>query len=130
MNLALLIVFTGWIDLEKLGRAQERQPGAAQPGDARLKRAAQRATCYFRYGKFLEKKIGQGYKEEELDGHEQQLLCDYRSGALLEARNKAVLEFGHGKVADSEGAVRELGGSTGGLTRRIIGEYPASSRQG
>ena len=78
--------------------------------------------CYLRCGKFLDNKIARGYKEEDLDGHEQQLLRDYRSGALLEARNKAVLEFGHGKVVDSEGAVRELGGSTGGLTRRIIGE--------
>ena len=103
MNLALLIVFTGWIDLEKLDRAQERQSGASQLGDARLKRAAQSAECYLRYGKFLDNKIARGYKEEDLDGHEQQLLRDYRSGALREALNKAVLEFDHGKVVDPQG---------------------------
>ena len=105
MNLALLIVFTGWIDLEQLGRAQERQPGASQPGDARLKRAAQRAEGYLRYGKFLDNKIARGYKEEGLYGHEQQLLRDYRSGVLREALNKAVLECGHGKVVGPGGAV-------------------------
>ena len=105
VNLALLIVFTGWIDLDKLESAQERQPGASQPGDARLKRAAQRAKCYFRYGKFLDNKIARGYKEEDLDGHEQQLLRDYRSGVLREALNKAVLECGHGKVVNRGRAV-------------------------
>ena len=105
MNLALLLVFTGWIDFDKLESAQESQPGASQSRDACLKRAAQSAKFYLWHGKFLDNKIASGYKGEDLYGHEQQLLRDYRSGVLREALNKAVLEFGHGKAVDPGGAV-------------------------
>ena len=57
-NLALAIVFTGDVDVNRLQAAQAAQPGASQPGDWRAKARTRVARMRYRHGKLLEKKHG------------------------------------------------------------------------
>ena len=34
--------------------------------------------------------------------------------------NESVLEFGHGRVVDEYGGWQDIGGSAGGVTRRVL----------
>ena len=123
MSLAIHIVFTGRLDLDQLSEAQDKQPGASQPGDARLKSEAGLARYRFKCGRWLDNRVRQGERIDYLDEHERRLLADFRTGTLLRERNSAVLAYGHGKLVDERGVVVEIGGSTGGMTRKLMNTY-------
>ena len=44
--------------------------------------------------------------------------CNLRTWA-----NQAIIAFGHGTVWRDDGATVEIGGSTGGMTRRLLDDY-------
>ena len=52
-----------------------------------------------------------------------QLLADLDSGALMGRRNAAVNESGHGRLYNKHGQMMDSGGSTGGVSRRIIDSW-------
>ena len=93
MNLALAIVFTGDVDVNRLQAAQASQPGASQPGDWRAKARTRVARMRYRHGRLLEKHMANivdpaQRKRAELQLSREQwgLLDDFRSGRALEEK--------------------------------------------
>ena len=128
MNLALFIVFTGGMDLRTLRLAQDAQTGASQPGEPTLKQRTRVARFRFKHGKLLAKHMSKasGPLEAErfkstLSPHEAELLEHYGSGRLRKERNEAVTNWGHGRLIREGGDYLDLGGSTKGLTRELMG---------
>ena len=57
------------------------------------------------------------------NSHQRNLLSRYDSGELREEMNKAVTAWGHGSLRSADGRTLDIGGSTGGLSRRIIDDW-------
>ena len=51
------------------------------------------------------------------------LLEDYDSGRLMRELNNAKVAWGHGRLRDEVGGYMDIGGSTGGVSRRIIDRW-------
>ena len=51
------------------------------------------------------------------------LLEDYDSGRLMRELNNAKVAWGHGRLRDEVGRYMDIGGSTGGVSRRIIDRW-------
>ena len=87
----------------------------------------------FKQGKLLDKhmsRIGDPTArmraELGLRAEQRQWLDNYRSGRALRERNAAVRDFGHGRIySDDMSEYRDIGGSTGGLTRQYMGVAPS-----
>ena len=71
-------------------------------------------------------RVCRGDSIDDFTEEERQLLNDFRSGVLLHNKNRAVVAFGHGTVQNEFGEAVEIGGSTGGLTRRLMALTPPS----
>ena len=52
-----------------------------------------------------------------------QVLKLWDNGSLLRDLNKKISAFGHGRLQNSEGDTMDIGGSTGGGSRRVIDEW-------
>ena len=65
---------------------------------------------------------GEGVIEEVSRGIEWQtdLLEQYDSGVLLQKLNSAIAAWGHGRLRSEAGDHLDIGGSTGGGSRRLI----------
>ena len=51
------------------------------------------------------------------------VLESYESGELLRIRNNAILALGHGRLRTARGETLDIGGSTGGGSRRILDSW-------
>ncbi len=51
------------------------------------------------------------------------LLEKYNNGELCDKRNVAVVALGHGRLENARGDTLDIGGSTGGLSRRVIDSW-------
>ena len=129
MNLALAIVFTGDVDVNRLQAAQASQPGASQPGDSKAKSLARVAKFRRKQGRLLHKEMKtcldpkeKERQERALGPEQRRLLEDFRSGRALHYQNEAVRAFGHGRLHDESGGYFDMGGSTGGLARQFMGD--------
>ena len=54
---------------------------------------------------------------------QQRLLKGLDDGSLLEAANAATRASGHGRLHAVDGSYRDIGGSTGGFTRKILDNF-------
>ena len=129
MNLALAIVFTGDVDVNRLQAAQASQPGASQPGDSNAKSLARVAKFRRKQGRLLHKEmnkfrdpIEKARQERALGPEQWRLLEDFRSGRALSFQNEAVKAWGHGRLHGESGQWYDIGGSTGGLARQFIAD--------
>ena len=129
MNLALAIVFTGDVDVNRLQAAQASQPGASQPGDSKAKSLARVAKFRRKQGRLLEKQMNRfrdpfekERQESALGPEQRRLLEDFRSGRALYFQNEAVKAWGHGRLHGESGEYLDIGGSTGGLARQFMGD--------
>ena len=59
--------------------------------------------------------------------HQQRLLKRLESGELLREMNIAVAEWGHGRLEFPDGHFVDIGGSTGGWTRKLVDDWAAPS---
>ena len=59
--------------------------------------------------------------------HQQRLLERLESGELLWRMNSAVGKWGHGRLETPDGHCVEIGGSTGGRTRKLVDNWAAPS---
>ena len=57
------------------------------------------------------------------------LLERWDSGELLRELNNAVASWGHGRLRSADGAHLDIGGSTGGVSRRVIDGWVAPNWQ-
>ena len=129
MNLALVIVFTGELDVDQLQKVQASQPGASQPGDSKLKSLVRAAKFRRKQGKLLYKEMNkfhdpleQERREKALAPEHWRLLEDYRSGRALALQNEMVKAWGHGRLHGPSGEYLDIGGSTGGLLKQFLGD--------
>ena len=54
---------------------------------------------------------------------ELKLLDELDNGHLLEAANRAVRNFGHGRIHNPDGSLTDIGHNVGGTTRTILDNY-------
>ena len=135
-QLAEVIVFTGSTDPELLketlggasqpaassGASQPAQPPAHEAPDYQAKKmAALRAKTRFRAGRLIDTRITKGHCwEADLSPQDRQLYEEYRTGESQRLMNLAVAEYSHGTLYAAGGRVVQIGGSTGGVTRKIL----------
>jgi len=51
------------------------------------------------------------------------LLQQYDTGVLQQELNNAIAEYGHGRLCSEAGDCFDIGGSTGGVSRRLIDDW-------
>ena len=129
MNLALAIVFTGDVDVDRLQAIQASQPGASQPGDPKAKSLASVAKFRRKQGRLLHKEMNKfrdpmekERQERALSPEQWSLLQDFRSGRALSFQNEAVQAWGHGRLHGESWQYVDIGGSTGGLARQFMAD--------
>ena len=127
-TMAELIVYTGRLDLDFLRSGQEpsgaSEPAAdlaSRPDNAALKKAAAEAKMQYSMTTMLKRRLDDGkIRKQELSEREHSLLADLMDGTLRERTNTAILAYGHGTLRRADGQTLAIGGSTGGLTRRLL----------
>jgi len=139
-TMAELIVFAGNVDLDFLRKAQESsaaassasQPAASSgaPRSAEqstaLKTAAAAAKAKYRMACMIQRRLDDDkLKHQNLREADMKLLVNLHNGNLLEWANSAIIAFGHGSVRRADGATAAIGGSTGGITRRLLDGHQA-----
>ena len=62
-------------------------------------------------------------KAETFTPRELEVLQKWDSGELLSKRNEAIVAVGHGRLQSAQGDYLDIGGSTGGGSRRIIDSW-------
>ena len=135
--MAHLVVFTGRTDFASLSTMcatswAKEEANKETKEEKRSQRAKKiRARSDFNYAMKLEAGIKKGkLREEELGDEGRELIEKLRSGALREAINNAVLEFGHGRVTKPDGTDCDIGGSSGGRVRATIRGMARSASRG
>ena len=113
MNLALAIVFTGDVDVDRLQAAQASQPGASQPGDSKAKSLARVAKFRRKQGRLIGKEMNQfrdsieKERQERALGPEQwRLSQDFRSGRALLLKKRSGQSLGPWQTPRRKLAIR------------------------
>ena len=73
-----------------------------------------------RYREHLKRSGSQGQHVKPLTGYQRTVLRRWDSGELRRTRNSAVQALGHGRLYSRHGDYLDIGGSTGGGSRRIL----------
>ena len=136
-----VLAFSGFFDIDMLGQALSTELGAdgppardeqAQRRRRELHHAKAEARARFMEGKRLPRHRDQqqargasqpaarGQEEKTCTRREFQVLQDWDNGKLREDLNKAIVALGHGRLTTASGDYLDIGGSTGGGSRRII----------
>ena len=98
-------------------KAPEKQPGERSTYQKDHTRNAALARTKLRHGEIYARKQDNG---EELTPKQLAVARLYRDGTLLARSNELTLQSGHGSLRTADGAVLEIGGSTGGEARKIL----------
>ena len=126
------IIFTGCVDPEELrnnlAKFAEERPVVNRGPDEKeaLKLAAENAKHRYRSGRLFSERSSNDPKfYKTLSAADQQLVQDFRDDSLRVTANQAVIKWGHGTLIHGDGRRLAIGGSTGGLTRRIMDGFKA-----
>jgi len=141
------LAFTGRFDADILrealrsteqdGDAEEETQDAGQQQRRRLLHAQAEARASYNEGRRLAgqrdahwdrlrgasqpaREAGSSEGAPSLTSWQENLLQRWDSGELLRDKNSAVAAWGHGRLRSADGQVLDIGGSTGGGSRRII----------
>ena len=123
----LLLSFTGRFETRffKDRDAPEKQEEANQKLNRATAKAAN-ARGRYRYARNLAKKRDDGQRLTEKQMEEVNL---YESGFLLKKANDLTLRSGHGTLRrPGDAAECEIGASTGGIVRKILGNWEEPDR--
>ena len=69
------------------------------------------------------KRSGHPQPAREFSPRQLELLDKYENGELLTIRNNAIEALGHGRLINARGETLDIGGSTGGGSRRILDSW-------
>ena len=125
-NLWELISFTGKFDSSYLAQKLKDAPTcSSNTGKQQLVKIASEARNKLRLAKKHDSKRSRIIEgtDETLTAKEQQLLRLYDSDKLRVEANKATVASGHGRLKGRSGQFVDIGGSTGGGTRRALDNY-------
>ena len=133
-QVAELVIFSGRWDAELLCQAVStggaRQPaqgevdGAAAAQHRRVKVAAIEAKYNLRRGRYLARVAAKG---AILNPRECELLEQFVRGELRKMANDAVIAHGHGRLRAADGSFLDIGGSTGGIVRKLLDSFAPPS---
>ena len=133
---AELVIFSGRWDAELLKRAVSGDDATRPAHDEvdrvaverkeRVKKAAIDAKCRLRQGRHLARQKDEG---AELDPQEEKMLELFACGDLRRRANRAIIAHGHGRLRKANGTFVDIGGSTGGIVRKILDDFVPPSPQ-
>jgi len=66
---------------------------------------------------------GKGQEAEPFTQKEKEVLEQWDSGQLLAQKNASIQALGHGRLQKASGEHLDIGGSTGGGSRKILDEW-------
>ena len=138
-----VLAFSGRFDTEMLLAALHQDDGysgaAIEPPAVSLRSWEQRAQLHHakaeavaryeegarlnRYQEHLKRSGSQGQHVKPFTGYQRSVLRRWESGELRRTRNRAVLALGHGRIYSRHGDYLDIGGSTGGGSRRILDNW-------
>ena len=140
-----VLVFSGFFDRLMLEQALHSGKGdeatePAVPNEAslqerrRLQHAKAEAVSRYLEGKRLARARDaperRGASQPALSERQEELLRQWRSGQLRVQRNTAAAAAGHGRLESATGDYMDIGGSTGGGSRRVVDSWlPPDWRQ-
>ena len=135
-QVAEVILFSGRWDVDLLRQAmgaddasqpvESNTDTAAATRQRRLKRNAIEAKDNLRQGRHLAKAADRGAR---LGPAELAMVQAFESGELRRRANDAVKGFGHGRLHAADGSYLDIGGNTGGRTRRLLDSYVIPSHE-
>ena len=135
-QVAEVILFSGRWDVDLLRQAmgaddasqpvESNTDTAAATRQRRLKRNAIEAKYNLRQGRHLAKAADRGAR---LGPAELAMVQAFESGELRRRANDAVKGFGHGRLHAADGSYLDIGGNTGGRTRRLLDSYVIPSHE-
>ena len=137
-----MLAFSGRFDAKALQEAVYREPSddaAEQYASAfksvqrsrnfQLHHRKAEAKARFNEGEWLHRhwellrRDGEEWKLTKLTQRQRDLLDKWDNGQLLDERNDAILDLGHGCLQNAQGHKLHIGGSTGGGCRRIVDKW-------
>ncbi len=132
-----VLSFTGRFDVATLEKAlhkdKDEATTPAPPTDEaavqhriRLHHAKAEAIARYKEGERLARfraAVHDRNKPLSLTYEQTKLLRKYDDDELRIERNRAVMALGHGQLRNKHGDTMDIGGSTGGVTRRILDNY-------
>ena len=141
-----ILSYTGRFDPGLLKKAVEKDKDGRQHGEEknqemdqeerlRLMHCKVEAWARYKEARRLAKRLGDHPKggrdaaqlAQRLTSHQRRLLERLKSGELLGEMNIAVTEWGHGRLEFPDGHFVDIGGSTGGWTRKLDDDWAAPS---
>ena len=132
-----MLAFTGDLDLQKLAQAVRTSEKDRRDDDAsihaqqrrqKLQKAKAEAKALFNEGARLDRY----HAAAVVPGHRPMtdftlaqitILERFQSGELRRKLNQAIVNVGHGRLVSMKGDTLDIGGCTGGVSRRILDEW-------
>ena len=129
-----VLAFSGRFEVEMLVQALYNQPSGetAEPADRdqvsdelrrRLHHEKAEAIARYLEGSRIAQLRDAGKKVDEFSRWQQEVLQKWDSGQLRRDRNQAAVAVGHGRLENANGDYLDIGGSTGGGSRRILDDW-------
>ena len=133
-----MLAFSGRFDVDMLTQALNNAPsdGSAEPPacaevshEQRRRLHHDKAEAIARYNegarlaRHRQELQGRGQEEPTFTRRQWNVLQKWESGELRANRNRAIVALGHGRLLNAQGDYLDLGGSTGGGSRRIIDSW-------
>ena len=124
-----VLSFHGRFDPEYLATLEK--PGVSQPGErpeeevARIREAVE-ARARYRHGVNLDRvrqRIDQQRGGQRLTPRQLETLTKFDDGTLLADPNRLTKIAGHGRLKRQDGSFLDIGGSTGGYYRTVLGDW-------
>ena len=135
-QVAEVILFSGRWDADLLRQAmatdgasqrvESNTDAAATAHRRRVRLVAIEAKYKLRQGRHLARAAARGAM---LGLRELAMVREFESGHLRTKANDAVKAYGHGRLHARDGSHMDIGGNTGGLTRRLLDSYVIPSHE-
>ena len=129
-----MLAFTGRFDVAFLRQAVPQKEEAPEGAEAaarverqrrrELQHAKAEARARYKHGARLARLSEQlGRERCKFTLMELEVLRNWQSGRLREELNHAIWNFGHGRMENAAGEFIDIGGSTGGLSRKVLDDW-------
>ena len=130
-----VLTFSGFFDVPMLEqlvqkqRSDETDTTNAGPREEKRQLHKDKAEAVARYNeawrlvRHRDDRQRRGAGQPALTRRQVELLQKWDSGELHDKRNEAVANLGHGRLRNRQGDCLDIGGSTGGLARRVLDSW-------
>ena len=124
-----VVSFTGECDHKMFAKLWDERPDkTAESTDrdtqATLKQQARLARDQYRYAASAQTRQQKGYR---VSGKEMAMIKLYECEKLRKDANRATRTWGHGRLKHKDGTFTDIGGNTGGATRKVLDDWEPPS---